>query len=526
MALKYPAANGNWSTAANWNGGTLPAAGDTVYANGKTIVIDQDVDLTTAAPTVSAGSFIIGHRYVISDPGTTVWTSLGALNNLAGTTFTATGVGSGTGTAIARGTLLTGPAVTSPSILTGGGFTVQGFTIRADVSCGSTVCLSAVGPVESFVFGNILAGVGTSSQACMGVSSASTLDITGDVLYIGTVSNYAASSSTAPANSLLIIRGNIFGGNGPQGCIYTNGHLRVYGDICTTASSGTAVIYTAGVAASSSCTVIGDMRSVVSSGYVLTLAGDLPVVIVGNLVANSAGVINRSSGASTIALTGNITSDGGVGILNTASGGAITVVGDIYGGISSSHNGIVSTYPVNVTVSGNLYAGANGSAIRDSSPDLSAALSLTFNGSEIDHYNGVVALSARRRKLGSDIGGVHRVALDGVSTFVTRSSTNTVAPSDVRAGVTYGSDTLVGSCAVPVPSSVQLGVPVDATVGTAPNLSASEMATAITAAIAASAIATDTAAAVRADLTPELTRLAKCATVETTAAQLAAFETA
>ena len=45
MANKYPTANGDWSTAANWNGGTLPASGDYVYANGKTIALDMDVDL-------------------------------------------------------------------------------------------------------------------------------------------------------------------------------------------------------------------------------------------------------------------------------------------------------------------------------------------------------------------------------------------------------------------------------------------------------------------------------------------------
>lgn len=43
MANKWPAADGNWSTASNWNGGTKPVAGDVVYADGKTITIDEDV---------------------------------------------------------------------------------------------------------------------------------------------------------------------------------------------------------------------------------------------------------------------------------------------------------------------------------------------------------------------------------------------------------------------------------------------------------------------------------------------------
>jgi hypothetical protein len=41
------------------------------------------------------------------------------------------------------------------------------------------------------------------------------------------------------------------------------------------------------------------------------------------------------------------------------------------------------------------------------------------------------------------------------------------AVTDVRSGVTYSSGNLTGSCAVPAAGSVALGVPVDATTGTA-----------------------------------------------------------
>jgi len=47
----------------------------------------------------NAGSFKIGYEYTIVSPGTTNFTLIGAINNLAGTTFIATGVGTGTGTA-------------------------------------------------------------------------------------------------------------------------------------------------------------------------------------------------------------------------------------------------------------------------------------------------------------------------------------------------------------------------------------------------------------------------------------------
>ena len=53
-----------------------------------------------AGETVTAGSFIPGLWYSIDTPGTTAFTSIGAANNLTGTLFQATGVGTGTGTAI------------------------------------------------------------------------------------------------------------------------------------------------------------------------------------------------------------------------------------------------------------------------------------------------------------------------------------------------------------------------------------------------------------------------------------------
>lgn len=52
---------------------------------------------TEAATT--AGQFIIGTKYAITTVGTTSFTTIGAANNIVGTVFTATGVGSGTGTA-------------------------------------------------------------------------------------------------------------------------------------------------------------------------------------------------------------------------------------------------------------------------------------------------------------------------------------------------------------------------------------------------------------------------------------------
>lgn len=48
---------------------------------------------------VTAGSFVVGTRYIITALGTTDFTLIGAASNTVGTVFTASGVGAGTGTA-------------------------------------------------------------------------------------------------------------------------------------------------------------------------------------------------------------------------------------------------------------------------------------------------------------------------------------------------------------------------------------------------------------------------------------------
>jgi hypothetical protein len=55
MAIKWPLANGVWSNAANWNDGTLPDVGDDVHADGKTVTIDQDIQVLSIRTTQRSG---------------------------------------------------------------------------------------------------------------------------------------------------------------------------------------------------------------------------------------------------------------------------------------------------------------------------------------------------------------------------------------------------------------------------------------------------------------------------------------
>jgi hypothetical protein len=61
MAIRYAVASGNWSSTATWNGGTLPAATDDVYANNFAVSIDQSVTVNSlkrianGSPAITAG---------------------------------------------------------------------------------------------------------------------------------------------------------------------------------------------------------------------------------------------------------------------------------------------------------------------------------------------------------------------------------------------------------------------------------------------------------------------------------------
>jgi len=71
------------------NNNTVPLGGGFIDAGGG----------LPGSEAIPAGNFVVGRRYTISSVGSTNWPSIGASSSTIGTTFTATGVGSGTGSA-------------------------------------------------------------------------------------------------------------------------------------------------------------------------------------------------------------------------------------------------------------------------------------------------------------------------------------------------------------------------------------------------------------------------------------------
>ena len=71
---------------------------------------------TAATVTVNAGAFVNGTIYVITVVGTTDFTAIGASANTVGIVFTATGAGSGTGSATANNLFVSGAGQTGSTL--------------------------------------------------------------------------------------------------------------------------------------------------------------------------------------------------------------------------------------------------------------------------------------------------------------------------------------------------------------------------------------------------------------------------
>jgi len=180
----YTAASGNWSTAANWNGGTLPTAGDDVYADGKAVVIDQNVTVLSIRTTQRSGG-TVGGTFTISAAGITVTcTGLGILGQTTG-----------------GGLLITATTGTT--------------TLNSNLSGGvgnGTIACALSGATTLFINGNLTGSSGNPSYALL-VTSTSTINITGNITGGAGVTT-TASAIALQAAATLNVTGNVTGGSG------------------------------------------------------------------------------------------------------------------------------------------------------------------------------------------------------------------------------------------------------------------------------------------------------------------------
>jgi hypothetical protein len=182
---------------------------------------------------VNAGSFISGKRYKIVSPGTTDFTLIGSANSTAGTVFTSTGVGSGTGTATRVG-LFTGDwefASTVTSNITGN---ITG-NLTGDVlaSNGTRVLDNGTNGADATFTGSVTGAITTTSITTGAAGTAGTIvgdwSLTGkwQATYADLAEYYSADVEYEPGTVL------IFGGSSEVTTTTIGSDSRVAGVVTT-----------------------------------------------------------------------------------------------------------------------------------------------------------------------------------------------------------------------------------------------------------------------------------------------------
>jgi hypothetical protein len=277
MPDKWPLANGNWSNAANWNGGTKPVAGDDVFADGRTLNVDESFDVATLRTTQRSGG-TIGGSFVFNTAG------------VIGTVTSSSPLVPGA-TNMVQVTATTGTV----TISLGGNVTPRGTS--------SDVLINYSGNCNLNLTGSNFNGTTNNNTACINKTSAGLITITGN-LNGGNSSGNIGAQSFVSTNGNTIIIGNVTGGIGAAG-----GHRGV------NQSAGTLTI-TGNVTGGQST---GTNQGVLFSGTSLTVNGTILGGTVATAIDSSAPVNN---------ITGNVTA-GTVSAISSSSANQINVTGTV-----------------------------------------------------------------------------------------------------------------------------------------------------------------------------------------------------
>lgn len=403
MATILAAQNGNWNATSTWTGGVVPTTGDVAVANGKTITVNVNANLGSS-----------GEVRTDTTGGATAGGSFVLSSNV---TLTAH-VYAGTATGVAAD--FQGGTGTSASIV-GNVFATQAagssnFSIGArNLSSGT---LNITGNVTGGLSANFCCGVQNNGQGTLNVTGNST----------GGTSTNAAGISNESTGTVNIT------GNASAGSSYNaNGISNLAGG--TVNITGTV---TGGSATSSGC-----------HGVYNALSGTVNITgsVNGGTVADfNYGAYNVSTGNMTI--VGTVTGGTyGAGAMNNSTGvlTATRAVGNAWG---IGATGMVSTPGV--------FSNVVGSQTRVSEFEYGSLGQAPTRG----------AVSCPDAT--SNVCIVHRLGTTKKTLIDAASIAGALpAASNVRYGTTFNQGNTTGTCYVPAAGSVALGVPVDATTGTA-----------------------------------------------------------
>lgn len=404
MANRFAVANGNWSSTATWNGGTLPTAADDVFANNFTVTIDQNVTAlslrTEAAAGINAGGgFTLSASYDIaadlySGSSTCVTFSANspAVTNITGnlygsTTSTTSDLRAfnhtGTGTSNITGNLLGGTGATGQRRVAARLAGIGAMNINGNITGNSGnlhygLTVDAAGIVT--VVGNLL----TNGNSAINIASGS-LTVTGTLVSGSVVLINAASCN-------VIVNGNQSTSSGSTAGLVshvTSGTLTINGSLTHGTSS--------------------------SSSFVLvSVANAVNLNVIGNIISNSTGNASHRVisivGTGTHSIIGNVTRNTNAEAIQITSSN-LTITGDISSTLSANRSTISVSANAVLTVNGNIPGNLGG---------VNQSGNITVNGSGLITINGNVT------------GG--SVSTDSAIVSTTSATSNIIVNGTVTAG--------------------------------------------------------------------------------------------
>jgi hypothetical protein len=334
------------------------------------------------------------------------------------------------------------PTFTNADVLMANNFTV---TINVDTTVESIRGNTFGGATNGGLFvlnsgRTLTANVLNGSNYCLGYSQAGTATIIGNVSNSGAISN---------GTGTLIIIGNV---------------------------SGATAVGARTDAATATLSIQGNVTGGAQMGVHCELGTvNIDGTITGGTTASIYGVHNVRNG--TVNVTNGIVTGGNAasafGIRNELNG-IVNINGIAIGG-----SGLSATSGVSNASNGNVFLKrAVGNGFGPGSTGLAAAVGLANSGvgfASVEEMEfGTLGMSPvsgggiRLKKANTNVAVFNYCDTAGAKTLID-ATTNAAMPAatDVRSGVSYASGALSGSCAVPAAGSVALGVPVDATTGTA-----------------------------------------------------------
>jgi hypothetical protein len=527
MATRFAVANGNFSSGATWDNGTVPTSADDVYSNGRTVTIDGTYTVQTIRSTLSAVSVpdiatpamtsnITPSGVVFAsstnganapwiafnqdNSGATFWQSGTANTGILGYQFTSGKVikrysirmnslgvptyptawtfqGSNDGTTYTTLETVTGNVISIGSSYISGilanttSYTYYRINITAVNTAGQLPTISEFEMTEST--GTVL-GNATGGQFIY--ANGGNLTCTSSpAIVVGAASTPVlemtlASPNTAIFNGNILTVTNTTGFNAIRhsstGILNLNGNYSLDG---TTARSVILVTLTG------TLNIVGNITSTNSAGnsintLVMNTAGTI------NITGDCTGSTNPATSSSPVFVSsGNLNITGNTtGATNPAINlsGAVnyTQIGNVNG--STGQPAIYNvTTAATISVTGIITAGTGSPAIYSAFALASGYGSGTFvkvSGNVVNTNNNMAIVAPRVTIDTNTSSWLFQISTGGDRTlYAAGVALGNPATNNVRLGTVYGaSNELTGTLIVPSPSNVLQGVGTDATVGT------------------------------------------------------------